>query len=122
MLINLIDVGYGHVLGLVCGHVDPKGERTPVGIRMTEPPASFPAVWNFCGEARRFKAAVIGARDVPEELEVRRVCVVCFLLCPLVRAHIFDDDIYESFGRPLTLILLLIALNELTGRVPTMNG
>ncbi|KAF8317194.1 phosphoglycerate mutase-like protein [Clavulina sp. PMI_390] len=49
------------------------GERTPVGIRMTEPPASLPSSWTFCGEARRFKAAVVGAQNALEELEVHRI-------------------------------------------------
>ena len=49
------------------------GERTPVGIRLQDPPASLPAVWSFCGLARQFKAAVSGGRDILGELDIRRV-------------------------------------------------
>ncbi|CAE6436924.1 unnamed protein product [Rhizoctonia solani] len=49
------------------------GERTPVGIRMAEPPASIPAFWNACKTARRFKAAVMGENNVTNELEILRL-------------------------------------------------
>lgn len=38
----------------------PSGERTPVGIRMSEPPASIPEHWMMCNSARNFRAAVAG--------------------------------------------------------------
>jgi len=34
------------------------GERTPVRIRMTDPPASLPARWQMCFAARQFSEAV----------------------------------------------------------------
>lgn len=34
------------------------GERTPVGVRMADPPASLPKHWSFCHTARHFRAAV----------------------------------------------------------------
>ncbi|KAL5637964.1 hypothetical protein ACGC1H_002286 [Rhizoctonia solani] len=49
------------------------GERTPVGIRMSEPPASIPAFWNACKTARRFKAAVMGGDNVTEGVEILRL-------------------------------------------------
>ncbi|KAG8713062.1 hypothetical protein FRC11_013411 [Ceratobasidium sp. 423] len=49
------------------------GERTPVGIRMAEPPASIPAFWNACRTARRFKAAVMGGDNVTNEVEILRL-------------------------------------------------
>ena len=36
----------------------PQGERTPVRIRMSEPPASIPEHWTMCKSARNFRAAV----------------------------------------------------------------
>ncbi|PCH44871.1 phosphoglycerate mutase-like protein [Wolfiporia cocos MD-104 SS10] len=42
------------------------GERTPVGVRMADPPASLPKHWMFCHTARNFHAAVAsGSRMVP---------------------------------------------------------
>ncbi|CEL63245.1 hypothetical protein RSOLAG1IB_05287 [Rhizoctonia solani AG-1 IB] len=49
------------------------GERTPVGIRMSEPPANIPAFWNLCKTARRFKAAVMGENNITEEAEIVRL-------------------------------------------------
>ncbi|KAH8101820.1 phosphoglycerate mutase-like protein [Cristinia sonorae] len=57
------------------------GERTPVGIRMAEPPASIPEHWMLCKTARHFKAAVassinVGGRSVTgddETLNIRKV-------------------------------------------------
>lgn len=43
------------------------GERTPVGIRMANPPASIPEHWMMCRAARRFRAAVAGAAPAPAE-------------------------------------------------------
>jgi len=37
------------------------GERTPVGVRMADPPASIPTHWMFCHTARNFRAAVASA-------------------------------------------------------------
>lgn len=37
------------------------GERTPVGVRMADPPASIPEHWMFCNTARQFRAAVSSA-------------------------------------------------------------
>ena len=34
------------------------GERTPVSIRMSEPPANIPSTWLLCKEGRKFEAAV----------------------------------------------------------------
>ncbi|KAH9849601.1 phosphoglycerate mutase-like protein [Lenzites betulinus] len=64
------------------------GERTPVGVRMADPPANIPENWMFCNTARQFRAAVASApgdygRDMQfpavqtgpaaEELRARRV-------------------------------------------------
>ncbi|KDN36734.1 hypothetical protein RSAG8_10663, partial [Rhizoctonia solani AG-8 WAC10335] len=49
------------------------GERTPVGIRMTEPPANIPGFWNACRTARRFKAAVMGGNNATEGVEILRL-------------------------------------------------
>lgn len=40
------------------------GERTPVGVRMSTPPASIPEHWNMCHTARRFQAAVASTMDL----------------------------------------------------------
>lgn len=37
------------------------GERTPVGVRMADPPASIPEHWMFCHTARSLHAAVASA-------------------------------------------------------------
>ncbi|EIW55519.1 phosphoglycerate mutase-like protein [Trametes versicolor FP-101664 SS1] len=37
------------------------GERTPVGVRMADPPANIPEHWMFCNTARQFRAAVSSA-------------------------------------------------------------
>ena len=37
------------------------GERTPVGVRMADPPASIPQHWMFCHTARNIRAAVASA-------------------------------------------------------------
>ena len=34
------------------------GERTPVRVRLADPPASIPDRWNMCKTARRFRATV----------------------------------------------------------------
>ncbi|KAB5591231.1 hypothetical protein CTheo_5313 [Ceratobasidium theobromae] len=49
------------------------GERTPVGVRMTGPPASIPAFWDMCKSARRFKATILGNGDASEAFEVQRL-------------------------------------------------
>ncbi|KAI0336758.1 phosphoglycerate mutase-like protein [Cubamyces sp. BRFM 1775] len=64
------------------------GERTPVGVRMADPPANIPEHWMFCNTARQFRAAVASAtaeegQDLPfpavqtgpavEELRARRI-------------------------------------------------
>ncbi|OCH93949.1 phosphoglycerate mutase-like protein [Obba rivulosa] len=57
------------------------GERTPVGVRMSAPPASIPEHWMFCNTARRFRAAVAGraaagpldSEGEDESLRLRRV-------------------------------------------------
>ncbi|KAJ3551009.1 hypothetical protein NM688_g4955 [Phlebia brevispora] len=51
------------------------GERTPVRIRMSEPPASIPQSWMLCHTARRFSAAVASNATYGsnEELPLRRV-------------------------------------------------
>lgn len=36
------------------------GERTPVRVRLSQPPASIPAHWLMCNMARRFQAAAFG--------------------------------------------------------------
>ncbi|CAA7268373.1 unnamed protein product [Cyclocybe aegerita] len=44
------------------------GERTPVGVRMTGPPANIPEHWIMCRTARRFRAAVssfLGFQHLP---------------------------------------------------------
>jgi acid phosphatase len=48
------------------------GERTPVRVRMSEPPASIPAYWALCHEGRRFQAAVASLSG-GDTLNVRRV-------------------------------------------------
>ncbi|KAI0646511.1 phosphoglycerate mutase-like protein [Trametes meyenii] len=37
------------------------GERSPVGVRMSEPPANIPEHWLFCNTARQLRAAVASA-------------------------------------------------------------
>ena len=64
------------------------GERTPVGVRMSGPPANIPENWMFCHTARQFRAAVAGlsidpaadatipaiqAAPTAEELRARRI-------------------------------------------------
>ncbi|CDO75738.1 hypothetical protein BN946_scf184921.g14 [Trametes cinnabarina] len=62
------------------------GERTPVGVRMADPPANIPEHWMFCKTAREFRAAVASAADAEsvnfpavqtgqsvEELRARRI-------------------------------------------------
>ena len=44
------------------------GERTPVRVRMAEPPASIPARWQQCRTARRFRAAVASSLN-PADVE-----------------------------------------------------
>lgn len=39
------------------------GERTPVGIRLTESPANVPRHWMLCKAARQFGAAVLGSES-----------------------------------------------------------
>ena len=42
------------------------GERAPVGIRMSAPPASLPEHWMFCHTARRFRDSITsGDTDIP---------------------------------------------------------
>lgn len=48
------------------------GERTPVGARMTNPPASIPQHWMFCHEGRDFMAAV-ASHTGQDTLRVKRV-------------------------------------------------
>lgn len=52
------------------------GERTPVRIRMSDPPGNIPERWNLCKTAHRFRAAVtsnMNATNATEEVTVRRV-------------------------------------------------
>ncbi|KAI0746993.1 phosphoglycerate mutase-like protein [Daedaleopsis nitida] len=63
------------------------GERTPVGVRMSGPPANIPENWMFCHTARQFRAAVAGLSGTeegiagfeavqlaaPQELRARRI-------------------------------------------------
>ncbi|KAF8601562.1 phosphoglycerate mutase-like protein [Ceratobasidium sp. AG-I] len=49
------------------------GERTPVGIRMQDPPANIPAFWNLCKAARQFKAAVMGDNNATDSVEILRL-------------------------------------------------
>ncbi|THH11457.1 hypothetical protein EW146_g8034 [Bondarzewia mesenterica] len=54
------------------------GERTPVSVRMADPPGSVPAHWIMCTQARRFRAAVAGsvrleAWGVREEVKIEGV-------------------------------------------------
>jgi acid phosphatase len=54
------------------------GERTPVRVRMADPPASIPDRWNMCKTARRLRAAVTSNVDGDpltsiEDLSVRKV-------------------------------------------------
>jgi hypothetical protein len=49
------------------------GERTPVGIRMSEAPGNIPAFWNLCKSARQFKAAVVGANNASDSIEILRL-------------------------------------------------
>lgn len=63
------------------------GERTPVRVRMSGPPANIPENWMFCHTARQFRAAVAGLGNEsggasfpavqsgfnPEELRTRRI-------------------------------------------------
>lgn len=49
------------------------GERTPVGVRMQDPPANIPAFWNLCKAARQFNAAVLGGDNATKSIEVHRL-------------------------------------------------
>lgn len=53
------------------------GERTPVGVRMADPPANIPENWMFCHTARHLRASVASqgadGSTSPEELRMRRV-------------------------------------------------
>ncbi|KAI0264755.1 histidine phosphatase superfamily [Gloeopeniophorella convolvens] len=49
------------------------GERTPVSVRMSDPPGSIAEHWILCKEARRFRAAVAPSSVEPSELPVHRV-------------------------------------------------
>ena len=49
------------------------GERTPVGIRMQDPPGNIPAFWNLCKAARQFKAAIMGDNNATKNIEVLRL-------------------------------------------------
>ncbi|KAI0340408.1 phosphoglycerate mutase-like protein [Trametopsis cervina] len=55
------------------------GERTPVRVRMSDPPASIPDRWQLCKTARRFRAAVTSNihtssdAGILEDVPVRRV-------------------------------------------------
>lgn len=58
-------------------HTFHAGERTPVGVRLTEAPASIPEHWIMCRTARRFRAAVssalgVGPNHIPHLSEVER--------------------------------------------------
>lgn len=64
--------------GLVSSEADTRGlgERTPVGVRMANPPASIPEHWPFCTTARQFRASVIGVPkgvNEDEQLPLRKV-------------------------------------------------
>lgn len=61
------------------------GERTPVGVRMEDPPASIPKHWMFCHTARNLRAAVASVspvvpgvvdREAPQQESVQTVRVV----------------------------------------------
>jgi hypothetical protein len=41
------------------------GERTPVGVRLTGPPANIPEHWAMCRRARRFRSALSGILEKP---------------------------------------------------------
>ncbi|CAL1708943.1 unnamed protein product [Somion occarium] len=49
------------------------GERTPVGVRMSAPPASIPEHWSLCNTARRFRAVVAGLPHDDMQLPIRKV-------------------------------------------------
>lgn len=52
------------------------GERTPVRVRMSDPPANIPERWDLCKTARRFRAAVtsnINVTNAMEEVTIRKV-------------------------------------------------
>lgn len=49
------------------------GERTPVGVRMQNPPGNIPAYWNLCKAARQFKAAVMGDGNATKSIEILRL-------------------------------------------------
>ncbi|KZT41598.1 phosphoglycerate mutase-like protein [Sistotremastrum suecicum HHB10207 ss-3] len=42
------------------------GERTPVGVRLVDPPASIPQHWTMCQNGRQFRAAVAGSHALDE--------------------------------------------------------
>ena len=44
-----------------------EGERTPVRVRMADPPASIPVHWSLCRTARLFRAAVATFGDAVQE-------------------------------------------------------
>ncbi|KAF8801095.1 phosphoglycerate mutase-like protein [Phlegmacium glaucopus] len=43
------------------------GERTPVGVRLANPPASIPEHWTMCRTARRFRTTLSDMLGVPSE-------------------------------------------------------
>jgi acid phosphatase len=49
------------------------GERTPVGIRLSQPPASIPEHWMMCKTARQFQAAVFGTSGKHEFLHTEKM-------------------------------------------------
>jgi len=48
------------------------GERTPVGIRLSQPPASIPEHWIMCKTATQFQAAVLGMSRKREFIHTRK--------------------------------------------------
>ena len=65
--------GFCSFIAVTVMPLDSSGERTPVGPRMTGPPANITSVWPFCNIARQFSASVIGEHKRRDSLEVLRV-------------------------------------------------
>jgi acid phosphatase len=47
------------------------GERTPVGVRLADPPANIPSNWVMCKTARRFQATF---SDMSDMLRTQKGC------------------------------------------------
>ncbi|KAG7446831.1 phosphoglycerate mutase-like protein [Guyanagaster necrorhizus] len=49
------------------------GERSPVGVRLSDPPASIPHHWMLCTKARRYQASVVTGSLEEQTLSTRKL-------------------------------------------------